>query len=279
MSQRTYSHVLVGTDGSKTAGRAVAAASRVAAALGAPLVIITAWQRDLDDPPPLSEESRYPGGNAASQESHWAMEATSDAAAVARSAGVEDVRQLQPIGAPADALLEVADRYPDGLLVVGTAGLNDAGERLVGNVPHQLTHHSPLDLLLVGAGSDPESGWATVGLATDGSKTAGVAVGRGVALAAAVDASPVLFTVARDEDKGRGILERAAASAGLDGEVGRQVAVGGDVARGLQSAARDFDLLVIGNKGMSGPSRLLGSVSNRITHEVPTDLLLVNTTR
>lgn len=274
-----YSHVLVGTDGSKTAGRAVTAASRVAAALGVPLVIVTAWQRHLDDPPPLSEESRYPGGNAASQESHWAIDVTSDAAAVARTAGVEDVRQLQPIGSPADALLEVAGRYPQGLLVVGTAGLGDAGERLVGNVPHQLTHHSPLDLLLVGAGTAYESGWATVALATDGSRTAGVAVERGVALAAALGAEPVLLTVARDEDKGRVTLDRAAATVGLDGEVVRRVAVGGDVARSLTAAARDVDLLVIGNKGMSGPSRLLGSVSNRITHEVPTDLLLVNTTR
>ncbi|HSK24141.1 MAG TPA: universal stress protein [Egicoccus sp.] len=274
-----YRHVLVGTDGSKTAGRAVTAASRVAASLGVPLVIVTAWQRHLDDPPPLSEESRYPGGNAASQESHWAIDVTSDAAAVARTAGVEDVRQLQPIGSPADALLEVAGRYPEGLLVVGTAGLGDAGERLVGNVPHQLTHHSPLDLLLVGAGPAYEPGWATVALATDGSRTAGVAVERGVALAAALGADPVLLTVARDEDKGRGILDRAAATAGLESAAARRVAVGGDVARSLTAAARDFDLLVIGNKGMSGPSRLLGSVSNRITHEVPTDLLLVNTTR
>lgn len=272
-----YTHVLVGTDGSRTAARAVTAASRVAASLGVPLVIVTAWQRHLDDPPPLSEESRYPGGSAASQESHWAMEVTSDAAAVARTAGVEDVRQLQPIGAPADALLEVADRYPSALLVVGTAGLDDAGERLVGNVPHQLTHHSPVDLLLVGRGLD--AGWTTVGLATDGSRTAGIAVERGVALAGALDAGMVLLTVARDETKGHEVLDRAAEAVGLDGNAERRVAVGGDVARQLTAAARELDLLVIGNKGMSGPSRLLGSVSNRITHDAPTDLLLVNTTR
>jgi nucleotide-binding universal stress UspA family protein len=277
----SYTHVLVGTDGSRTAGRAVAAASRVATALGAPLVIVTAWQRHLDDPPPRSEESRYPGGNAASQESHWAVDVTSDAAAAARVAGVEDVRQLQPIGGPADALLEVAGRYPGGLLVVGTAGLGDAGERLVGNVPHQLTHHSPIDLLLVGGGQggDDDVGWRTVGLATDGSRTAGVAVERGVSLAAALDAGPVLLTVARDAAKGDRVLAQAAAGLGLDGQAERRVEVGGDVARSLTTAARDLDLLVIGNKGMSGPSRLLGSVSNRITHDVPTDLLLVNTTR
>ncbi len=57
------------------------------------------------------------------------------------------------------------------------------------------------------------------------------------------------------------------------------MAVGSDVTHTLIEAARGFDLVVIGNKGMSGPSRLLGSVSNRVTHEVPTDILLVNTSR
>jgi hypothetical protein len=46
-----------------------------------------------------------------------------------------------------------------------------------------------------------------------------------------------------------------------------------------QALLGGLHLLVLGNKGMSGPSRLLGSVANRVTHHVPTDLLLVNTTR
>ena len=40
------------------------------------------------------------------------------------------------------------------------------------------------------------------------------------------------------------------------------MAVGRDVSDTLIDAAADFDLLVLGNKGMSGPSRLLGSVPN-----------------
>lgn len=274
----SYRHVLVGTDGSATAGRAVAAASRVAAGLEVPLVLVAAWQRDLADPPPRSEESRYPGGSAASQEAHWALDVTSDAAAVARELGVAEVRQEQPIGDPLTALLAVADRYPEGLLVVGTRGLAHAGERLVGNLPHQLTHHTPIDLLLVGSPHD-DRGWASVGLATDGSRTAARAVRRGLDLAAGLAAEPVLLTVARDEARGRRTLAEVAADLDLGDQVAARVATGGDVGRTLCTTAREVDLLVLGNKGMTGPGRLLGSVSNRITHEVPTDLLLVNTTR
>lgn len=273
----TYSHVLVGTDGSATAGRAVAAAARTAAATGAPVVIVTAWQRHVPDPPSRSEESRYPGGNVAAMDAQWAIETTSDAAGTARAHGVEDVRQIQTVGAPVEALLESASTYPDALLVVGTAGLDQRTERLVGNVPHQLTHHSPVDLLLCTGATD--EGWRRVALATDGSRTAARAVDRGLGLTRAVGAEPTLLTVARSEAQGERTLQTAVDRGSDLEKLSQQVVVDGDIVRALGDAGRAYDLLVIGNKGMSGPSRLLGSVSNRITHEVPTDLLLVNTTR
>jgi nucleotide-binding universal stress UspA family protein len=276
----TYRDVLVGTDGSPTANVAVQAASRLAASIEVPITIVTAWQRQLDDPPAMSEESRYPGGNAASQESHWASDVTSDAAAMARTEGVDEVRQSHPIGHAAEALLDVADRHPAALLVVGTAGLTQAKERLVGNVPHRLTHHSPIDLLLVTdrAGGDGTP-WRRIGLATDGSRTAGIAVDRGLALARELGVTPVLLTVARDHRQGGKVLDRA-----LERIVDRtgletHVQVDQDPADGMCAAAIDLDLLVLGNKGMTGPSRLLGSVANKVTHKVPTALLLVNTTR
>lgn len=272
----TYSHVLTGTDGSATAARAVDAASRVAAGLGVPVVIVTAWQRDRADAPPLSEEASYPGGNANAMDAQWAIEATSDAAGVARAHGVTDVRQVQAVGAPVEALLETVGTYPDALLTLGTAGLGDRAERLVGNVPHQLTHHSPVDLLLCTRRS---SAWDRVALATDGSRTAARAVERGAALAEAVGAEATLVTVARSEAAARRTLEATSARDERLAALPHRVEVGHDAVAGLHRVAADYDLLVIGNKGMSGPSRLLGSVSNRLTHDVTTDLLLVNTTR
>ena len=96
-------------------------------------------------------------------------------------------------------------------------------------------------------------------------------------MAQALDATSVLLTVAPSLDKGDRALDASADLVGVTDE--RRVVVSKDVAAALTNAASDYDLLVIGNKGMSGPSRLLGSVSNSVTHDLPTDLLLVNTTR
>jgi nucleotide-binding universal stress UspA family protein len=272
-----YEQVLVGTDGSSTANRAVTAASRVAAALSVPLVIATAWSRHQPDPPALSEEPSAPGGSAGHSDAEWATSTTTDAAAIARREGVEEIRQVQPIGGPAESLLKLADEYPNALLVVGTYGLTKRAERLVGNVPHSLTHHCPIDLLLTTAGDDPK--WRSAAIATDGSATAARAVARGLDFVAPLGASATLVAVARDERRGDAVLDHVAAEVPAARDAQRRVAVGGDVAKTLSEATADYDLLVIGNKGMSGPSRLLGSVANRVTHHVPTDLLLVNTTR
>ncbi len=262
----SYGQVVVGTDGSKTAVRAVASASRIAASLSASLTLVSAWKRDLDDPPPPSQESRYPGGTAAGAEARAAADASTEGAGIARGLGVTDVRQAQPIGSPADQLVEVADRHPDSLLVVG-------------NVPHQLTHHSPVDLLLVRRATEhDEAGWSTVGIATDGSSTAGRAVTRGLALARELGATPVLLTVARDQARGDKLLDKVAQGHPDAANAERRVLVSGDIPGALLDVSDDLDLLVIGNKGMSGPSRLLGSVSNRVTHRAASDLLLVNTT-
>lgn len=274
-----YREIIVGTDGSATASCAVAAATTVARALGVPLTIATAWYRRPPDPPVPSEAVEYPGGAPGPHEARWAEQTATAAAVAARQAGLSDVRTATPEGHPADALLDLAEARRDALLVVGTVGLTDRTERLLGNVPHQITHHATRDVLLVHT-EDCTGGyrWDRAALATDGSETAARAVQRGVAFARAVGATPVLLTVAGDETRGERILARVAEQLGLD-DLEREVVVGRTIVDALVAAARSYDLLVMGNKGMSGPSRLLGSVANHVTHALPTDILLVNTTR
>lgn len=274
-----YREVIVGTDGSATACSAVRAAASVAAKLGVPLSVVTSWYRERDDAPPASVESKYPGGKASAHEAQWATDTASAGAAIARELGVEETSQHTPVGNPADTLLAIADDRPGSLLVVGTVGLGARAERFVGNVPHQLTHHATGDLLLVRPTDDegPRT-WSRIALATDGSSTAAVACEHGYHLARALDGTPILFTVAGSESRGDDVLARTAGQF-EDGDIGQEMALGSDVSGTIVDVAGRYDLLVIGNKGMSGPSRLLGSVSNRVTHEVPTDLLLVNTSR
>ncbi|MGZ4715183.1 MAG: universal stress protein [Acidimicrobiales bacterium] len=53
-----------------------------------------------------------------------------------------------------------------------------------------------------------------------------------------------------------------------------------DPAEAILDVARDVDadLIVVGNKGMQGPSRILGSVTNTVSHHAPCSVLIVSTT-
>ena len=76
------------------------------------------------------------------------------------------------------------------------------------------------------------------------------------------------------------VLERAAeraAKVGVDAEVR---AIRGNPAEKLIEAAEEgeFDLIVVGSVGMSGPKRfMLGNVPHRISHHAPTDVLILHT--
>jgi nucleotide-binding universal stress UspA family protein len=258
-----YAEIVVGTDGSDSATHAVRVAAQLAKGFGAPLFVVNAWTES-------------------GSEAYLAASGVTTAAAeIAEKAGVRDVRRLEPaaVGTPADALIAVAEDHPDSLLVVGGRGLDNAIERFGGNVAHQLTHHSPVDLLV--ARPDGPEAITSIAIATDGSATATRAVYQGVALAQAIDVVPRLLTVGKEHDEGAQVLAAIVDDLAKRGaRVGTEVLIASgtrQVSSVLVEASADYDLLVIGNRGMSGPSRLLGSVSNRVTHEFATSLLLVRT--
>ncbi len=275
----SYTGVVVGTDGSPTAARAVRAAAAVARALDARLTIVTAFQRGMFDDPPPGLSAKYPNGIDPGTEASWALDVSVDAAAELRGQGL-DARQTTVPLAPAAALDEIAGDRPGSLIVVGTRGLSERAERLVGNVPHELTHHAHADLLLVTTAEDENThDWKHVGLATDGSDTAIMACRTGLALAEALGADVTMVSAAPDDATANEALDATAAALG-DAQLARQVIVtSGDFGRAVAEAGAQYDLLVLGNRGMSGIRRLLGSVPNTVTHKVPTDLLLVNTSR
>ena len=116
---------------------------------------------------------------------------------------------------------------------------------------------------------------------TDGSATASKAVARAVEVARSSGARLTIMTAGRG-DKGHEIVDEAAgahASSGVDIDtaVVDQDPVGALVDT---AAAGGYDLVVVGNKGMTGVSRFfkLGAVPNKLSHHLPTSLLIVRTT-
>lgn len=274
-----YPRIVAGTDGSDTAAQAVRRVAGLAGALEAPLVVAAAYHRTrVEDVGPPSARAQMPGEGWVGMDYQAATQAAQDAAAIARrsAAGVQ-VDTATPEGDPASVLLDLAAATPGSLLATGNQGMGASTRALLGNVPNKITHHPVGDVLVVqtGDGADPAPPRRML-IGTDGSKTAGRAVARGLALAGALGAPVTLLTAASDRKRGRAILDDAAAQA-------QAVDVTCDVRTGsatdaLLDAADDHDLVVVGSKGMTGATRfLLGSVPNSVSHHITTDLLIIKT--
>ncbi len=90
----------------------------------------------------------------------------------------------------------------------------------------------------------------------------------------------VQWTVGRREDVDA-ILEEVAADAGAAGVPAEVHARQGDPADAILDVAEETgaDLIVVGNKGMTGAKRfLLGSVPNKVSHHAPCSVLIIRTT-
>jgi nucleotide-binding universal stress UspA family protein len=135
--------IVVGTDGSDTAKRAVAEAVRLAKALGAELHVISAYE-------PL--RGRVEGSAEAAPLPDDVVDSTlAQAAAVGRFADVE-VTTHAVRGDPADALVELAGEINASLIVVGNQGMHGA-KRILGSVPNTVSHKARCNVLIVATDS------------------------------------------------------------------------------------------------------------------------------
>lgn len=116
-------------------------------------------------------------------------------------------------------------------------------------------------------------------MATDGSATASRAVRLGADLARAVGAEAILLHVG-EADRGREVLSGVSSEIGKGLSVSTRTVQGDPADKIIEVAeAEGVDLIVVGNKGMTGASRfLLGSVPNQVSHHAPCHVLIVKTT-
>jgi nucleotide-binding universal stress UspA family protein len=143
-----YRTIVVGTDGSDTAGTAVERAIALAKALGGSIELVSAFE-----PIPagrLREEARE-----VPRDVQWIVNARADvdatlreAAAAVEASGVP-VRTYAREGDPADAILDVAEERAADLIVVGNKGMTGAKRFLLGSVPNKVSHHAPCSVLII----------------------------------------------------------------------------------------------------------------------------------
>jgi nucleotide-binding universal stress UspA family protein len=122
--------------------------------------------------------------------------------------------------------------------------------------------------------------YARILVGTDGSETAAAAVDRAVEVARATGAELTILSVG-DGERPRTVVDAEASRHASSGPAILTRTASGDAASVLVDLAEQegYDLLVVGNKGMTGASRFfLGSVPNKVSHHAPVSLLIVRTT-
>lgn len=143
-----FTRIVVGTDGSETAGQAVKEAIDLAKLEGAQLDIVSAYA-PVSDRRVKDEQSGAPADVqheiGPREDVNLVLDA---AAAAARKEGIEV--QTHPVEAdPADAILNVAEQTNADLIVVGNKGMTGARRYLLGSVPNNVSHHAPCSVIIV----------------------------------------------------------------------------------------------------------------------------------
>jgi nucleotide-binding universal stress UspA family protein len=144
-----FKRIVVGTDGSDTASRAVREAVELARVSGASLDVVSAYEPATAPQLSPAERLEVPGDVqyevAGRQEVNLVLDR---AAGEAERVGVSVSTHARE-GDPADALLDVAEETKADLLVVGNKGMTGAKRFLLGSVPNKVSHHAPCSVFIV----------------------------------------------------------------------------------------------------------------------------------
>jgi nucleotide-binding universal stress UspA family protein len=150
-----YENIVVGTDGSQTASKAVSRAADLAKTADATLVIVSAFR-------PVPPERLKNERTGAPQELAYMVNPREDvdntlatAKKLAESRGAR-VRTEAVDSGPSEAIIDVAETIKADLIVVGSQGMTGAKRFLLGSVPNRIAHHSPCDVLIVKTDPEPE---------------------------------------------------------------------------------------------------------------------------
>jgi nucleotide-binding universal stress UspA family protein len=143
-----FQTIVVGTDGSETAGQAVREAIELANAVGASIDLVSAYE-------PVSSERLREEARQAPGDMQWMINPREDVEATLeeaceriQEAGVS-VTSYAREGDPADAILDVAEERNADLIVVGNKGMTGAKRFLLGSVPNKVSHHAPCSVLII----------------------------------------------------------------------------------------------------------------------------------
>lgn len=141
--------IVVGTDGSERAERAVDRAGELAKGLGVKVHIVSGYSEGSDGalnaPTARGVQAAHVHKEAGqrTRARHYADRAQQRLAQV----GVESETHVWP-GEPADALVQIADEQDAQMIIVGNRGMTGT-RRVLGSVPNSVSHHARCDVVIV----------------------------------------------------------------------------------------------------------------------------------
>ena len=142
-----YSRILVGTDTSPRAGRAVEHAADLAKALGADLHVVSVYERTPGivvaaiEAPVIDDTEWVLAGLAEVEQNLATIERD------LRARGVNVMTHVRA-GDPSKAILDAAADTKAELIVVGNKGMK-GGRRILGSVPNSVAHKASCNVLVV----------------------------------------------------------------------------------------------------------------------------------
>jgi nucleotide-binding universal stress UspA family protein len=143
-----FGSIVVGTDGSETAGEAVRQATELAKAVGSSIDLVSAYE-------PVSSARLREEAQQVPKDLEWMVNPREDVDATLKAAAEQigeagvAVQTFAREGDPADAILDVAEERNAGLIVVGNKGMTGAKRFLLGSVPNKVSHHAPCSVLII----------------------------------------------------------------------------------------------------------------------------------
>lgn len=159
-----YKKIVVGTDGSATAMRALDVACDFGAKLGTQVACICAYEppteRELEQfrSDPADPITQWSAGNlekGTPEEFRWRIAGSAQAEDILeRAAEHADQRGVQAEvhaikGHPAEVLITFAEKEDADLIAVGSVGMTGPKRFMLGNVPNRVSHHAPTDVLII----------------------------------------------------------------------------------------------------------------------------------
>ena len=257
--------IVAGTDGSDTASLAIEHAVDIAATVGAQLVVVSAYAEPGNERALLGPRA---GGASASAITHALLrdvEARHGAEVVLRTVAAPEE--------PSAALVHQAEREAADLLVVGNRGLAQT-QWLRPSVPGKVAHRAPISVLVVDTMGSRRPGYGRILVGAGGGETARSALEVATWLAGCTGAMLTAAVAGSGTDEADSLRALREARPELDVR-----SLAGATAAELCNLAESggYDLLVVGNRGMTGARRVLGSVPDKVSRRARTNVLIVHT--